>query len=361
MATKTFRGMKYRRMGHSGLWVSEVGLGLWKWGEPSYDGARVGEHDGFAILDRALELGVSHWDTASSYNQGAGNSERLVGRYFASRGARARQSVILATKVRNPVRDPHEMARQFSPNESGASRRYLYQAVDDCLRRLQTDWIDVLYHHGPDLLPDGSWAAPLEETWDAMNSLVQAGKVRYLAVSNRSSTQLDQEQGALQGVSANPARRIVGVQNHYSLLERPRAAAIGDSASIEDEAAFLDYLGHAEIGLVPYFPLAAGMLTGRYLRGRMDSDGRLSPESGEGLADRFITERSLDIVLKLDEIARRKGCTIPQLAIAWLLTRDVVCSVIAGVTRMEHLEDNAGAPGVSLSPEELEELDRLTR
>jgi aryl-alcohol dehydrogenase-like predicted oxidoreductase len=194
-----------------------------------------------------------------------------------------------------------------------------------------------------------------------MNSLVQAGKVRYLAVSNRSTAQLDQEQDALLQVSANPARRIVGVQNHYSLLERPRTASLGDSASIEDEAAFLDYLGSAEIGLVPYFPLAAGMLTGRYLRGKMDADGRLSPESGEGLTDRFITERSLDIVLKLDEIARRKGCTIPQLAIAWLLSMDVVCSVIAGVTRLEQLEDNAGAPDVSLTTGELEELDQLTR
>ena len=359
--TKNFHGMKYRRMGHSGLWVSEVGLGLWKWGDPSYDGARVGEHEGYTILDRALELGVTHWDTANSYNMGSGNSERLLGRYFLSRGSRLRQSVILATKVRNSVRDPHEMKREFAPFESGASRRYLIRAVEDCLLRLHTDWIDVLYHHSPSLLPDGSWETPLDETWDAMNMLVQQGKVRYLAVSNRSATQLKMEQDALATVAGNSSRRIVGVQNHYSLLERPRVAALGEGAVLEDEGNFMDYLSKSQIGLVPYFPLAAGMLTGRYLPGKMDTQGRLSAQSGEGLGERFITERSLNIVVKLDAIARSKGCSMAQLAIAWLLAKAEVCSVIAGVTRLGQLEDNAGAASVSLTGEDLEELDNLTK
>ena len=359
--TKIFHGMKYRRMGRSGLWVSEVGLGLWKWGDPNYDGSRVGEHDGFVILDRALELGVTHWDTANSYNMGAGNSERLLGRYFAQRGSRVRQSVILATKIRNSVRDAHEMKREFSPNESGASRRYILQAVEDCLQRLQTDWIDVLYHHSPSLLPDGSWETPLDETWDAMNTLVQQGKVRYLAVSNRSIGQLDQECEALTQVSGSTGRRIIGVQNHYSMLERPKVAAVGNDDSLEDETRFLEYLKKVQIGLVPYFPLAAGMLTGRYLRGSLDTTGRLSPQSGEGLGERFITERNLDLVLKLDEFSQAKGCSMAQLAIAWLLAKEVVCSVIAGVTRMEQLEENVGAAEVSFSPQELEALDNLTR
>ena len=358
--TKTYHGMKYRRMGFSGLWVSEVGLGLWKWGDPSYDGSRTGEHDGFPILDRALELGVTHWDTANSYNTGSGNSERLLGRYFNSRGSRVRQSVILATKIRNSVREPHQMQGDFYPYESGASRRNILRAVEDCLQRLQTGWIDVLYHHSPSLLPDGSWETPLDETWDAMNALVQQGKVRYLAVSNRNTNQMEQEQTALSQVAGNPARRIVAVQNHYSLLERPMAAGLGQEASLEDEGAFLEWLANSGIGLVPYFPLAAGMLTGRYQRGSMDTDGRLSAQSGEGLGERFITERNLDLVVRLEEIARAKGCSMAQLAIAWLLAKDVVCSVIAGVTRLEHLEDNAGASGIHLSQNELVELDRLS-
>jgi aryl-alcohol dehydrogenase-like predicted oxidoreductase len=281
MHTKTFREMKYRRMGHSGLWVSEIGLGLWKWGDPSYDGSRVGEHEGFKILDRALELGVTHWDTANSYNMGSGNSERLLGRYFASRGHKARSEVVLATKVRNSVRDEHQMSQDFSPNEVGASRRYIVQAVDDSLRRLKTEWIDVLYHHAPSLLPDGSWETPLEETWDALDHLVDQGKVRYLAVSNRMTAQLEKESNALATVASNASRRIVGVQNGYNLLQRSKVSSLEDAATISDEEVFLDYLNRRQIGLVPYTPLAVGLLTGRYRKDNLDTTGRLSEQAGE--------------------------------------------------------------------------------
>lgn len=145
--TREFRGMKRRRVGDSGLWVSEVGLGLWKWGYPSYDTSRVGEHEGFRILDRALELGVIYWDTANSYDRGAGNSERLIGRYFASRGKSVREKVVLATKITNLVRAEHEEKADFTPNQRGASGIYIMNAVDSCLERLHTDYIDLLYLH----------------------------------------------------------------------------------------------------------------------------------------------------------------------------------------------------------------------
>jgi len=361
MDTKKFREMKYRRMGHSGLWVSEIGLGLWKWGDPNYDGSRVGEHEGFNILDCALELGVTHWDTANSYNMGSGNSERLLGRYFSNRGKRVRSMVVLATKVRNSVRDEHEMSRDFSPNEVGASRRYIVQAVEDSLRRLQTDWIDVLYHHEPSLLPDGSWETPLDETWDAFDQLVKEGKVHYLAVSNRTVTQLEQERNALAEVASNSSHQIIGVQNGYNLLQRSRVSSLGDTSTISDEETFLDYISQKQIGLIPYIPLAVGLLTGRYRKGNLDSAGRLSKQVGEAWRDEFLTERNLNLVEDLDVIAKDKGCTLAQLAIAWLLSHDVVRSVIAGVTRIEHLKDNARAPSVSLTQSELEEMDRLTR
>ncbi len=357
MYTKTFRGMKYRRLGHSGLWVSEIGLGLWKWGDPAYDGSRVGEHAGFHILDRALELGVTHWDTANSYNGGAGNSERLLGRYFQSRGARARDMVVLATKVRNSVRAEHEMTRDFSPNGSGASRKYIIQAVEDSLRRLQTDYIDVLYHHAPNVLPDGTWETPLDETWDAFDQLISQGKVRYLAVSNRTAAQLDVEGQALASVAANSARRIVGVQNHYNMLQRPKVSA-KDGATMVDADTFLTYLAEQQIGLIPYVPLAVGLLTGRYRKGQLDESGRLAQE---GWAKDFLTDRNLDLVEQLIPIAERKGCTLAQLAIAWLLAHDVTASVIAGVTKLAHLEDNVGAIEVSLTEEDLAEIDGLTR
>ncbi len=358
MQTIDYRDMPHRRMGNSGLWVSEVGLGLWKWGDPTYDGSRVGDEDGFRILDHALELGVTHWDTANSYNMGSGNSERLLGRYFRSRGSRARGQVVLATKVRNPVRDEREMEREFTPNERGGSRAYILRAVEDCLQRLQTDTIDVLYHHSPALLPDGSYEAPLDEMWDAFDTLVTQGKVRYLAVSNRTLAQLKDDRSALASVAANPARRIIGVQNWYNLLQRPKVSALDDSPTFDDERAFLDYLHVSGVGLIPYVPLAVGLLTGRYLKGNYDTSGRLYEE---GWRDEFLTDRNLEIVEDLLAFAEGKGCTLSQLAIAWLLAQDTVCSVIAGVTKMAHLEDNAGAPAVALEAEELDRLDRLVR
>lgn len=356
MNREKFRGMNYRRLGDSGLWVSEVGLGLWKWGDPTYDGSRVGEHEGFQILDRAMELGVTHWDTANSYNAGSGNSERLLGRYFQRRGRRVRDRVVLATKVHNSVRDEHELQRDFAPNERGASRTYLIRAVEACLCRLQTDYIDLLYHHQPDVLPDGSWETPPEETWDALNQLVEQGKVRYLAVSNRTTAQLDDEVSALAAVAANPSRRIVAVQNRYNLLERPRISS-KKRGNLGDEGGFLDYLEGKGMGLVPYMPLAVGLLTGRYRKGHMDESGRLAEESW---ASELLTDRNLDRVERLLAIAKSKGCRLAQLAIAWLLTHKVTASVIAGVTQMAHLEDNAGAVDVTLEEEELATIDALT-
>ncbi len=359
MHTKVFREMKYRRMGHSGLWVSEIGLGLWKWGDPVYDGSRIGEHEGFRILDHALELGVTHWDTANSYNFGSGNSERLLGRYFASREKKVRNELVLATKVRNSVRDEHKMSQDFSPNELGSSRKYIIRAVEDSLKRLQTDWIDVLYDHFPDNLPDGSWETPLEETWDAYNLLVSQGKVRYLAVSNRTITQLEQESNALESVASNPSRRIIGVQNAYNVLQPFKLSSLKNLATRSDEKDFLDYIEKKQIGLVPYIPLAVGLLTGRYRKGNIDTSGRLSDQAGEEWRDEFLTSRNLELVEKLNLIAKDKGCSLAQLAIAWLLSHDAVCSVITGITKMDQLKDNAGAISVSLTKSDLAELDKL--
>jgi len=360
METKTFRGMKCRRMGHSGLWVSEVGLGLWKWGDPSYDGSRVGDHDGFNILDRALELGVIHWDTASSYNLQSGNSERLLGRYFESRGARVRDMVVLVTKISNPAREEHEMQREFSPNERGSNRKYIMEAAEACLRRLKTDRIDVLYVHQPSLMEDGSWETPPDETWAAMDDLVTQGKAQYLALSNRTAAQIEDEITALQSVASNSSRRIIAVQNWYNLAERVKVATEGKDRMEGNEQAFLDFVYERKIGLVPFFPLASGLLTGRYRRDSIDTSGRIIQDGGDW-KEMFLTERNLQMVEELALIAGRKGCSMAQLAIAWLLSHEVVPSVIAGVTKVEHLEDNAGAANVEFTPDELEEIDRISR
>lgn len=355
MVRREFRGMHYRRCGGSGLWLSEVGLGLWKWGDPSYDGSRIGEHDGFAVLDRALELGVTHWDTANSYNAGSGNSERLLGRYFASRDSHTRDQVVLASKVRNPVRCEHELEREFSPNESGASRKYILQAVEASLRRLGTDYIDLLYHHSPSLLEDGSWETPLEETWSAFDDLVRQGKVRYLAVSNRNGEQLVGENAALRATATPKDTRIIAVQNRYNLVDRADV-----SYTDESEADFLARLDRERVGLVPMVPLAVGFLTGRYRRDVTDASGRLATDSDRRWAERYLTERNYEVLDAVEEIGAAHDASIAQIAIAWLLTREQVPSVIAGVTKMEQLEDNAKATAIELTQDELAHLDELT-
>jgi aryl-alcohol dehydrogenase-like predicted oxidoreductase len=307
-----------------------------------------------------LELGVSHWDTANSYNAGSGNSERLLGRYFASRDKKVRNEVVLSTKVKNSVRDEHKMKQDFSPNEMGSSRKYIIRAVEDSLKRLQTDWIDILYHHFPDKLPDGTWETPLEETWDAFNQLVHQGKVRYLAVSNRTITQLEQEINALKAVTSNISRRIIGVQNAYNILQPYKLASLNKLTTKSDEKAFLDYIEKKQIGLVPYIPLAVGLLTGRYRKDDLDTSGRLSDQAEGEWRHEFLTSRNLDVVEKLILFAKNKGCSLAQLAIAWLLSHDVVCSVIAGITKLDQLKDNVGAVSVSLTKKDLTELDRIT-
>lgn len=355
MERKEFNGMKYRQAGNSGLWLSEIGLGLWKWGYPEYDESRIGEHEGFKVLDRALELGVTHWDTANSYNLGSGNCERLLGRYLSRRDRFTREQVVVATKIRNPVRSEHEEARSFSPNQMGASRKYIMQAVEGSLRRLNSEYIDILYHHAPNLKEDGSWETPLEETWAAFEDLIRQGKVLYAAVSNRSGKQLTEENAALGAVSGPFKSRLVTVQNRYSLIDR---SSVGGD---ETESSFFKRIRAEKIGLIPMMPLAVGFLTGRYRRGSTDTQGRLATAADKSWAESYLTEQNYEILDLVERIASDHGATIPQVALAWLLSHDEVPSVIAGVTKMAQLEDNVGAASLVLTSEELRELESKTR
>ncbi len=344
--------MPCRRVGNSGLYVSEIGLGLWKWGDPSYDESRVSDHDGFPILDRALELGAFHWDTACSYNIGAGNSERLIGRYFASRPS-AREKVILSTKIHNPVREEHEMEADFTPNQQGGSRAYIQYGVEKCLQRLKTDHIDILYLHRPVTNEDGSYRIPLDETWGAMDDLITQGKVRYLGASNHSTQQIKDASEMMKQVGKDISRRIVVVQNRYNLLEREKVAC-------EEGVSDNDFLRNTEahgLGMVPFYPLASGLLTGRYRKGNLDSaSGRIIDDN---LQNQFLTESNLNKVETLVKYAETKGINVPQFALAWLLAHNEIPSVIAGVSTMAQLEDNVKAVQVKLTESDLKEIDDL--
>lgn len=353
MAQAEFNGMPCRRVGHSGLFVSEIGLGMWKWGDPSYDGSRIGDHEGFQVLDRALALGVFHWDNACSYNMGSGNSERLLGRYFSSRSPLVREQVVLATKIRNPVREEHEMEASFTPNQNGASRKYIRYAVDKCLQRLQTDYIDLFYLHFPHVDDEGNNIVPAEETWGAMDDLITQGKVHYIAVSNHSAKQAEAVAETLKVVGKDISRRIIAVQNRYNLLERDKVAVEKGAR----EEAFLKSCEKMGVGVIPFYPLASGLLTGRYRKGRLDAaSGRIIDD---GAQEEFLTERNLNAVEGLVAVAEDKGVTLAQLALAWLLAHPQVPSVIAGVTKVAQLEDNVKAVKVNLTEADLKRIDEV--
>jgi aryl-alcohol dehydrogenase-like predicted oxidoreductase len=295
------------------LAVSVVGLGCNNFGmRLDYAGTET-------VVHAALDAGITFFDTADIY--GSTRSEEFLGRALAGR----RADVVLATKFGMPVDD----------HRKGAKPAYVRQALEDSLRRLATDHVDLYQLHQPD--PE----TPIADTLGVLNDLVQAGKVREIGCSNFSASQLR----AAESVVAPGARRFVSVQNEYSILHR------------EPEREVLPECERAGMALLPYFPLASGLLTGKYSTG-------LPPPAGTRLsnawaANRFLTADRLKIVEALDQFARSRGHSVLELAISWLLSRPAVASVIAGATSPGQIYDNAQAAAWRLSDADLAEIDRL--
>ncbi|ETK34998.1 aldo/keto reductase [Microbispora sp. ATCC PTA-5024] len=306
--------MTYRRLGDSGLVVSALGLGANNFGR------RIDLDATRAVVDAALDLGVTLIDTADIY----GESETYLGEVLKGR----RDQVVLATKFGGDVQGdngPDWGAR--------GSRRYIRKAVERSLRRLQTDWIDLYQLHFPDP------STPIEETLSTLSDLVREGKVRYVGSSNLTGWQVTDADWIAR---TEGYERFVSAQNEYSLLDR-RA-----------ERELVPALLHHGIGLLPYFPLANGLLTGKYRRG---AD---APE-GTRLADRpqYLTDERFDVVERLDDLARRQGVTLLDVAIGGLLAQPAVSSVIAGATRPEQIKANVAAAAWQPDDEVLAELDEI--
>ena len=294
------------------LEVSVVGLGCNNFGR-RLDAAQTA-----AVVDAALDAGINFFDTADVY--GNGQSETFLGQALGQR----RDAVVIATKFGNPMEGQGR----------GASRAYIQQAVESSLHRLGTDYIDLYQMHRPD--PD----IPMVETLGALNELVQAGKVREIGCSNFSVEQL-------RAAEARGGARFVSVQNEYSLLNREPEQGV---------LAMCDRLG---IAFVPYFPLASGVLTGKYRRGQPVPEGSRLANSPN--AANQLSERNLAIVEALIQFAEARGHTILELAVSWLLARPVVASVIAGATRPDQVHANASAVAWRLTDAELDEIDRIVR
>ena len=290
--------MSYRRLGRSGLVVSTVGLGCNNFGR------RLGLEDTRAVVDAALDAGVTLLDTADVY----GDSELLLGQVLEGR----RDDVVLATKFGAAVLDAPDW-------EGRGSRRYIRKAVERSLRRLRTDYIDLLQMHAPDA------QTPIAETLAALNELVREGKVRYLGCSNFAGWQVADAAWTARELGVEG---FISAQNHYSLLER----------SVETE--LVPACKNFGLGVLPYFPLANGMLTGKV---RRDSP----PPAGSRLAeDRFkpwLTDARFDVVEKLEALAGEWGVSLLEIAIGGLAARPTVASVIAGATKPEQVRANAAA------------------
>lgn len=311
--------MEFRNLGNSGLRVSAVGLGC------NNFGARIDFEATKAVIHKAFDCGITLFDTADVYGE-RGGSETEMGRILGDK----RKDIVLATKFGIPMDDAGVKA--------GASRRYILQAIEDSLRRLRTDWIDLYQLHQPDP------RTPIEETLHALDDLVRQGKVRYIGCSNLPAWQVVEAQWTARTEHLTP---FISCQDEFSLLVR----------GIEKE--LMPAANKYGLGLLPYFPLASGLLTGKYRHDAPLPEGARLTKT-QRLADRYMTDANWSIVSKLRAFCEARGKTMVQLAFSWLLARKPVASVIAGATRPEQIEQNVNAASWSLSAEDLAEIDKIT-
>ena len=311
--------MQIRNLGKSGLRVSAIGLGC------NNFGGRCDLEATRKVVHKALDVGITLFDTADSYGN-VGGSETLLGEVLGPR----RKDIVLATKFAYPLDKVGKL--------KGASRGYIMSAVEASLKRLKTDWIDLYQQHRPDPL------TPIEETLRALDDLVRQGKVRYIGCSNLPAWSVVEAQWTSRQING---AAFVSCQDEYNLLVR------------KFDANLIPMMESYGLGLLPFFPLANGLLTGKYKRNApMPQGARLSTAGGMGA--KYLSDHNWQIVEKLGDFATTRGHSLLELAFSWLASRPVVSSVIAGATKPEQIEMNAAALNWTLSADDLKEIDRIT-
>jgi aryl-alcohol dehydrogenase-like predicted oxidoreductase len=307
----------YRQLGRAGLRISAIGLGCNPFGN------EVDERTAQAIVDQAIELGVTYFDTADSYYDG--RSEEYLGKALVGK----RHDVLIATKVGNRTGP--------GPNDGGASRQHILAACEASLRRLRTDYVDVYQIHAPDR------DTPIAETLEALNDLIRQGKVRYIGCSNYFEWEVVEALWVAERRGLTP---FVSCQDFYNLLYR------------DIEKRMVPMCVKYGLALIPYLPLAGALLSGTYAR-------NVPPPPGSRGARRptfkaWDSDRNWSVQGRLADFARERGWSLPRLAIAWLLGRPMVPTVIAGADRPEHVRHNVGALDLTLDAADLAEIDRIT-
>jgi aryl-alcohol dehydrogenase-like predicted oxidoreductase len=313
--------MDYVRLGTSGLKVSRICLGMMSYGDPASRAWHLDEDAAEPIVRRAVEAGVTYFDTADMYSDGASEeiTGRLLGRLFARR-----DDYVLATKVYYPMGP--------GPNDGGLSRKHVLAAIDASLRRLGTDHVDLYQVH--------RWDAqtPIEETMGALHDVVRAGKTRYIGASAMFAWQLAKAQFTAE---RRGLTRFVSMQDHYNLVYR------------EEEREMIPFCLDQGIGVVPYSPLARGLLAGNRERGGAERSVRAG--SDPVLAAHY-DDADFDVVDAVRAVAAERGLPPAQIALAWLLGRPAVSATVVGATKLGHVDDAVAALGIALSDEEIARL-----
>jgi aryl-alcohol dehydrogenase-like predicted oxidoreductase len=312
---------QYRNLGRTGLKVSRICIGTMVYGTNEVD-----EGGATKIIERALEVGINFIDTADMYLEG--RSEEIVGKALRKK----RHSIVIATKGGARMGP--------GPNDVGLSRKHIIQAVEDSLRRLQTDYVDLYYIHTPD------YETPLEETLRALDDLVHQGKVRYIGCSNSRAWQLCKARSVS---DIHNLVRFESIQVPYNLLTR------------DIEMELLHYCGIEGIGVTVYNPLAAGFLTGELDAKKPPPKGSRFANETMGLGkiyqERYWLDVNFEAVAQLKQLAQQKGRSLTQFALAWIFNNETVTSVLCGITALEQLETDVGALEVKLSKEDLSACD----
>lgn len=310
--------MEIRNLGRSGLRVSLVGLGC------NNFGMRLDEAETATVVHAAMDAGITLFDTADMYG-GRGNSERFVGKALGAN----RKEVVLASKF--------GMAMDDDGVKIGAARRYIMQAVEDSLTRLGTDWIDLYQLHQPDPL------TPIDETLRALDDLIRDGKVRYIGSSNLPAWQSAEAEYVARELGSS---RFVSCQEEWNVLNR---------AIEKDVTPMMEAYG---LGMLPYFPLASGLLTGKYKKDAMPEGARLTDMPQ--FANRgYLTDANFQKVEKLEAFAKERGHSLLELAFSWLASQKVTGSVIAGATKPAQIASNVAAAGWKMTAEDLTAIDEI--
>jgi aryl-alcohol dehydrogenase (NADP+) len=315
--------MQYVRLGSTGLKVSRICLGTMTYGSKNWREWVLDEEESRPFIQRALEAGLNFFDTADMYSAGA--SEEVLGRALRDFGP-SRDRVVVATKVFNPMGE--------DPNQRGLSRKHILHAIDDSLKRLGMDYVDLYQIHRFD------YETPIEETLEALHDVVRMGKARYIGASSMYAWQFAK---MLYKAGQLGLTRFVTMQNHYNLVYR------------EEEREMLPLCREEGIGVIPWSPLARGFLAGN--RSRADYGETVRAKTDEYAQALYYQDSDFDVVNRVTEIAQRRGVSNAQVALAWLLAQPGVTSPIVGASKMNHLEDALAALNLKLETAELKALE----